>query len=64
MTPQDLMTIIGTNIALFGIFTAVIYWMINRVDADVKAIGVRMDGHTVRIDQLYQMFVDLLKERK
>lgn len=42
-----------------------------RMDADIKAIGNRLDGlgnrldsHAQRIDQLYHMFVDLLKEVK
>jgi hypothetical protein len=29
---------------------------------DLKSIGNRLDGHATRIDQLYRMFVDLLKE--
>lgn len=69
MTPQDLMTIIGINIAMFGGFATMVYWMVNRIDADVKslstdikAITSRLDGHATRIDQLYKMFVDLLKE--
>ena len=78
MTPQDIITIIGTNIGLFGALATLVYWMINRIDADVKGLGVkidkldsrldsqaaRLDGHAARIDQLYKMFVDLLKEGK
>lgn len=75
MTTQDLMTIIGMNIALLGAFSAMVYWMINKIDSDVKALGTdlktdikalssRLDGHAMRIDQLYKMFIDLLKERK
>ena len=48
---------------------------IKKVEVDVKMIaskmdtmGARMDArfesHSARLDQLYQMFVDLLKERK
>jgi hypothetical protein len=69
MTPQDIITIIGVNITLFAALAAMLYWMINRVDMDVKNIGTRidkmdarLDGHAMRIDQLYRMFVDLLKE--
>ena len=71
MTTQDLMTIIGMNITLFALFSTVMYWMINRLDTDVKSVGAdvkalssRLDSHATRIDQLYKMFVDLLKERK
>ena len=71
MTTQDLMTIIGMNITLFDLFSTVMYWMINRLDTDVKSVGAdvkalssRLDSHATRIDQLYKMFVDLLKERK
>jgi len=71
MTTQDLIIIIGLNVAMFGLFSTVMYWMINRLDSDIKSVGAdvkalssRMDGHATRIDQLYKMFVDLLKERK
>lgn len=68
-------TIIGVNIALIGALATLIIWTVNKMDADIKAIGTRMDtdmkiiasrldGHASRIDQLYRMFVDLLKERK
>jgi hypothetical protein len=70
-------TIIGVNIALFGGLASLIIWVVNKLDKDVDKIGSkmdaferrmdaferRMDGHAARIDQLYQMFVDLLKER-
>ena len=71
MTPNDLITIIGVNIALLGAFSGMMYWMMNRVDGDVKdlrgdikSLSTRMDGHTTRIDQIYKMFVDLLQARK
>ena len=73
MTPQDICTIIGVNIAMFGALATLVYWMVNRIDsdvksmsaeikADIKSITTRLDGHAMRIDQLYKMFVDLLKE--
>lgn len=37
---------------------------IDRIDIDVKSCVARLDTHATRIDQLYQMFVDLLKEGK
>lgn len=58
------LTIIGVNIALIGVVVTVTVWMVNKLDADVKSACTRLDGHAQRIDQLYKMFVDLLKERK
>lgn len=71
MTSQDLITLIGINIAMFGFFSTIMYWMLNRIDADIKSVGAdvkslsnRVDGHASRIDQLYRMFIDLVKEKK
>lgn len=64
MTTQDLMTIIGVNLAMFGLFTGLIFWMVNRVDNDIKSLSSRLDGHATRIDQLYKMFIDLLQAKK
>jgi hypothetical protein len=58
------LTIVGVNIALIGAMISIIIWMVNKLDSDVKSIGNRLDGHATRIDQLYRMFVDLLKEGK
>ena len=70
MSP-DTLTIIGVNIGLFAAFITLSIWAINKLDADIKGVGdrvdklgVRMDGHATRIDQLYKMFVDLLKAGK
>lgn len=64
-------TIVGVNIALIGALAALIVWVVTKLDNDVKSIsqsvdklGARLDGHALRIDQLYKMFVDLLKEKK
>ncbi len=61
---MQVLTIVGVNIALIGAVITIIIWMINKVDSDMKSIGNRLDGHATRIDQLYKMFVDLLKEGK
>ncbi len=67
----QVLTVIGVNIALFGAFASLVVWVMNKLDSDIKALGTqiessnrRLDGHAVRIDQLYQMFVDLLKEKR
>jgi hypothetical protein len=50
-------TIISVVIAMLGIFFAFIH-------RNIKSLGNRLDGNAQRIDQLYNMFVDLLKETK
>lgn len=53
----------------------IIYWFkselekdINRIDSDIKGLANKVDAdmkaQTVRTDQLYQMFIDLLKEQR
>lgn len=37
---------------------------IQRLDKDMQACNNRIDQAMARIDRLYEMFVDLLKERK
>ena len=71
MGTEQIYTVIGVNIALIAALATLILWSINKVDVDVKALGnrldrldSRMDGHASRIDQLYQMFIQLIKERK
>lgn len=68
---NQVFTIVGVNIALIAAMITIVVWAVNKMDTDVKSIGdrvdklgVRLDGHAMRIDQLYKMFVDLLKERK
>lgn len=63
--------VLGLIIAVLAIFSGFLMWVASRIDADVKSIGSkvdsiakRLDGHASRIDQLYQMFIDLLKENK
>ncbi len=60
----QVITIIGCNIALFAALATLMVWVVNKLDADVKSLGTHLDGHAMRIDQLYKMFVDLLKESK
>lgn len=65
------LTFIGVNLAMLGAIATLVVWAINKIDVDVKSIATRvdgifsrMDGHAARIDQLYTMFVDLIKEKK
>ena len=68
---MQVLTILGVNVALFAALATLIIWVVGKLDSDIKSVGERvdklgnrMDGHAQRIDQLYKMFVDLLKERK
>jgi hypothetical protein len=58
-------------ITIIGVLGGLMYYLIQRVDKDINAIGERMDRsesrmdkHAQRIDQLYTMFIDLIKEGK
>ena len=59
-----ILTLAGVNIALMAFMATLVMWAVGKLDADVKSCIVRLDGHATRIDQLYQMFVDLLKENR
>lgn len=61
---QQLLAFIGVNIALFAALAALVVWTVNKHDSELKSMGNRLDGHAMRIDQLYKMFVDLLKDKK
>lgn len=50
-------TIIGTIIAAVTVLTTFMFFMFTRLDNDIRS-------QVSRIDQLYTMFIDLLKERK
>ncbi len=51
-------------ITIIGVLGGFFFWQTNKLDNDMKAIASRLDGHATRIDQLYKMFVDLIKEKK
>jgi hypothetical protein len=68
-------TILGVNVAMIAFIAGFIFWIFNKLDADVNAVGDRLDGwmkHSIaiqaeqakRTDKLYEMFIDLLKESK
>ena len=67
----QILTLAGVNVTLIAALTTLVVWAINKLDADVKSLCVRMDkmdarfeSHSARIDQLYKMFVDLLKNQQ
>lgn len=57
-------TIITSIIGFGWYFLVRIEKDVDRIEKKGDAFERRMDGHAARIDQLYTMFVDLLKERK
>jgi hypothetical protein len=57
-------TIIGINVGLIGILATLIVWATNKHEAEIRSLGNRLDGHASRIDQLYQIIVDMLKEKR
>lgn len=58
------LTIIGTLTGIMMYMGNRLHADVDRLDADMKLCMKRLDGHATRIDQLYQMFVDLLKENR
>lgn len=49
---------------IIGATGAFVLWAYSKLDTDIKNLSARMDQSNTRIDQLYTMFIDLLKERK
>lgn len=60
----QVITIIASTLAFNWYFLTRIEKDIDRIDKKGDAFERRMDGHAARIDQLYGMFVQLLKEGK
>lgn len=50
-----------TIIGVLGAFT---FWLFTKLDTDIKSQNQRLDAQLQRIDKLYQMFIDLLREGK
>lgn len=58
-------------ITIIGSLGSFIVWMVKRFDRDVEKIhrdlvkmGDRIDKNGERTDKLYEMFIDLLREKK
>jgi hypothetical protein len=56
---------------IIGILGGFMFFMLQHIEKDIDRLvsnidtsNRRLDGHAQRIDQLYRMFVDLLRERK
>ncbi len=61
-------TTIGLILTFMGMLSAFIIWSFSKLDGDIKTLSQKLDNdtqlHVQRTDQLYQMFIDLLKEQK
>lgn len=64
MNWEMFIAIVVVNIALFGCMATLVVWSINKIDADVTTIVNRLDGHAQRIDQVYGIILQMLKDRK
>jgi len=71
----QIITLIWINLAFIGILTTLFIRLMNKLEKNIKDLGnqvdtlgekldARMDSQTARTDQLYQMFIDLIKETK
>lgn len=47
---------------IIGSLGAFMFWGFTKLDNDIKSSNDRIDAQMCRIDQLYSMYVDLLKE--
>lgn len=56
--------IIMVAIGLGSFLTAVISHFSGKIENRFNSLENRLDKHDHRIDRLYEMFVDLLKEKK
>ncbi len=52
------------TLTIIGSLGALTVYICSKLDSDIKATNARADAENARIDQLYNMFVDLLKEKK
>ena len=60
----QVLTVVGVNAAIIVTLITVIIRMVNKIHSNVKIICTRQDEPAMKADELYQMFVDLLKEGK
>jgi hypothetical protein len=48
---------------IIGVLGALMIYSLQRLEKDIDGSNRRLDGHAQRIDTLYKMFVDLLKDK-
>lgn len=64
MTEQILAFLQGFNIQTILSLTGIIWMFSANIKAEMKLIEAKMDKQSERTDRLYEMFIDLLKDRK
>ena len=52
------------TITIIGSLGSTLFYLFSKMDDDIKAANARSDAQIARIDHLYNMFIDLLKEGK
>ena len=55
-------TICGTMITGLAFLSAIIIWMVGKIDADVKGACVRIDEQGKRTDKLIYAFMDFQRD--
>lgn len=63
MDTVSLITIIATNLAIFALLSGLMIYLFTRLDNDLNKISSRLDGHASRIDQAYEIIIDMLKKK-
>jgi hypothetical protein len=51
-------------IVIIASLSTFMFWIFSKLDTDIKLSNQRQDLQMQRIDQLYSMFIDLLKHEK
>ena len=64
MESQNTSEIIVIVAAILGVLVPLIIWSVNKLDNDIKSMNTRLDGHAQRIDQIYSVILQMLKDRK
>jgi len=61
---NNTLTIAGMFIGMLAFIYTFIHKLENKLDASIAASNARIDQVNTRMDQFYQMFIDLLKDKK
>jgi len=64
MDEGQVWTLIGVNVVLFCAMVTLVIWAVNKLDYDIKSMNTRLDGHAQRIDQVYGVILEMLKDKK
>jgi len=52
------------TLTIIGVLGGFSFYMFSKIDNDIRMHCSRHDAQTQRIDQLYTMFIDLLKNKE